>query len=245
MGLRTALGLKKRSVEAKSGPDLSRSTGHINSKPPVLQAGPLHDYCASLRGRHCIIFGSAPEPDLSSYDGQPIVCCNGSAVSLKRLLGRAPDYTFMHCHVLARSNPSDAAVREALTSVASIGKVVLFDDPHYAYATDLLAPLASDIAKFDWLSRYQMLDDLLGAPLPFLDLSSGAMTAALALRHGAASAELVGFSLGRKGHSYNPKEQYRNHVRSDAALFALLAQIGHDLRCREPSVAMILTRKIE
>ncbi len=243
MGLRTALGLKNRNRKRWFAP--RRSTVHLNSKPPTLPPGPLDEYCASLRGRHCIVFGSAPDPDLSSYDSQPIVCCNGSAASLKRLLGRAPDFSFIHCHVLARTNPADVEVRNALMGVDSIGKAVLLDDPHYSYATDFLAPVASDITKFDWLSRYQMLDDLLGAPLPFLDLSSGAMTAALVLRHGAASVELVGFSLGRKGHSYNPKEHYRNHVRSDAALFALLAQIGYDLRSREPSIAMILTRKIE
>lgn len=243
MGLRTALGLRGRGIRSKSA--AGRPKAHLNSKPPALTRGPLHEFCASIQGRDCVVFGSAPDPDMSGYAGGPIICCNGSAASLKRTLGRAPDYTFLHCHALARDNPADVDVRNALASVESIGKVVLFDDPHYDYAADFLVPISSGIAKYDWLSRYEIVDDLLGAPLPFLDLSSGAMTTALVLRHGARSVDLVGISLARKGHSYNPNEHYRNHVRSDAALFALLAQIGYDIRSRDPSVAMIVTKKID
>ncbi len=234
MGLRKSLGLEWLRSDRKAKV----------SKPHKQFRSVLSEFCSSLRDKDCIVFGSAPDP-VFDYDGEPIVCCNGSALSLKRLTDRRPDYTFMHCHVLARENQSDKDVRDALGQTDDLSRVVIFHDRPYQYTTEFLKPKAAEIAEFDWRQRYEIIESLIGAPLRFLDVSTGAMTAAAVLHVGARSVQLVGFSFERKGHSYNNNARYRNHVRSDAALLALLAQAGHNIFSCEPSVAMILARKID
>lgn len=235
MGLRTALGLRRSRVERKA-----KLLGLRVAEP----WGVLYEFCGSLRGRDCIVLGSAPSPDFANYNNEPIICCNGSALSLQRAMGRAPDYTFMHSHVLARWNQSDKEVRQALENVKGLGKTVVFHDPKYTYTTELISSRVNDVMSFDWDRRHEIVTELLNVSLPFLACSTGAIVAASVLRAGARSVRLVGFSLANKGHSYNDKDRYRNHVRSDAALFALLGQAGFNISSREPSISMILTEKI-
>jgi hypothetical protein len=236
MGLRTALGLRRPRAERKA---------EVLGLRRAEQSGDLYGFCASLRDRDCLVLGSAPDPDLSNYKGQPIICCNGSAASLRQAIGRSPDYSFLHCHVLARWNPADKEVRGALQHVGQLGRVVIFDEPELNYSSSPIASQSSEVLSFGWSRRHEIVSELLGATLPFLNCSTGAMTVASVLRAGARSVELIGFSLAQKGHSYNNKDRHRNHVRSDAALFALLGQAGFNVSSREPSISAILTEKID
>lgn len=236
MGLRTALGFRR--------PRLERKAEFLGLRKAE-QSGELYEFCRLLRDRDCVVVGSAPDPDFSNYTRQPIVCCNGSAASLRRALDRSPDYTFMHCHALGRQSASDQEVRAAIGQVGNLGSTIIFDDPHYPYSATLLSSLSREMMSFDWSRRHEIVSELLGASLPFLNCSTGAMTVASVLRAGARSVELVGFSLAQKGHSYNDKGRYRNHVRSDAALFALLGQAGYNISSSETSVSMILNEKLD
>ena len=234
--LRAALERIRRSTKRKAKPASQRSS---------LPRGVIDEFCASLRNKDCIVFGSAPNPVLVDRRDRPIVCCNGAAASLKQSFNCAPDYTFMHCHVLASWKQSDKEVRDALGGIDRFGRTVMFDIPGESYSTELIETRAAEIASFDWSRRHDLVSELLGTSVPFLKFSTGAFSAACVLRAGAKSVELVGFSLDQKGHGYNVKDRYRNHVRSDAALFALLAQAGYNLSSREPSIAMILTERID
>lgn len=86
---------------------------------------------------------------------------------------------------------------------------------------------------------------LLDTPLPLLDFSTGAFAVLAALYAGASEVRLVGFSLTSKGHSYNGNERYRNHVSSDAALYALLSAKGYGIVSDVPEIAMICRRIVE
>lgn len=236
MGLRDLVGLRSRRFDHK----LRR----LGLKPSIAP-NVLTEFCSSLRDQHCIVFGSAPNPSFPEYQGQPVICCNGSSASLLKLFGLQPTYSFLNCHVLGRRQESDQEVREVLGGVKHLGRTVIFDEAGDVYSTELIDDRHSAVMSVAWEDRHQIVADLLGVSLPFLKCSTGAITAACVLRAGARSVQLVGFSFEQKGHSYNVKDRYRNHVRSDAALLALLAQAGHPISSPEPSVAVILTDKID
>lgn len=205
----------------------------------------MTNFCRDLEGRDCIVFGSAPSPTLGDYRGEKLICCNGSALTLKQTFDLEPDFSFLHCHVLGRESQSDQDVRDALGQVHRFGRTVVFDQARYEYSLDPIRPKADAITTFDWRDRFEIVHHLIGARLPKLQSSTGAVTCACVLLAGARSVRLVGFSLTSKGHSYNGNQLYRNHVRSDAALYALLGQYGYNLVSTELSISMVLTAKIE
>ncbi len=196
---------------------------------------------SGIRGKDCVIFGSAPSPLIGDIRlEQPIICCNGSSLTLQNNLGRPPALSFVHSHVFARDNPADVEVRDALSAVKNIGRLVVLHEDYYDYDTEITRGRSEDEMRLAWGLRYSMLERLLGANLPFLDMSTGAFTVLAALSCGAKSVHLIGFSLISKGHSYNPNGRHRNHIRSDAAIYALLGQRGHRITSSDPSVSSIL-----
>lgn len=235
MGLRTWLGLKPARTSKRRRISLDGGDAEIAA---------VVAFCQTLRDRDCVAFGSAPNPQPIDAESGPVICCNGSPFSLFKLSNRQPDFTFIHSHALARWNSSDREVRQALRGLPSLGKVVVLDSPAYTYTTEFLQPLTSELMTADWDLRHKLVEDLLGARLPFLSISTGLLSIACALRAGARSVTLSGFSIDAKGHSYNEKERYRNHVRSDVALLALLRQAGFDIRSADPAISMVLNDKI-
>ncbi len=231
MGLRTALGLKKPLSLWASRPALDE----------------FRRFCQALEGQDCVVFGSAPDPSFGEegYRGEKIVCCNGSAATLDAEFGLRPDFTFLHSHVLARENEADQDVRDALAKVDSLGDVVLFHKPEFDYSEALLNGRAGRVHSFLWKNRYDLIHRLVDASPEYLRPSTGAMAASCALFAGARSVRLVGCSFVRKGHSYNTKNLYRNHVASDAALYAMLTLNGYRLSTPEPSVSMVLAEMLD
>lgn len=196
---------------------------------------------AGLRGKDCVVFGSAPGPLLGELNpSRPIICCNGSSRTLQATFGRSPALSFIHGHVFARPNPADADVRNALSDVKNIGRAVILDEARYAYDTEIIKDRAKGELRFPWDLRFSMIERLLDANLPFLDISTGAFAVLAALTCGARSAHLVGFSFISKGHSYNANGLHRNHIRSDAALYTLLSQRGYQLSSSDTSISAVL-----
>lgn len=212
---------------------------------------------ADIRGRDCVVFGSAPNPDFGNPAGEveKIICCNGSALSLHRLFGRTPDYSFVHSHVFARlENEADADVRAAIEQCPELGHLTIFSSSKHAYSPNFLPKNVQSVNEFQWDLRFDVIRQLTGislrgarhkSGLAGMDLSTGAVTVACAFFGGARSVRLVGFSFANKGHSYNAKALYRNHVSSDAALYALLSAYGFQITSTERSVASVLESKIE
>lgn len=195
---------------------------------------------SSLAGQSCIVFGSAPEPDFGSrgFSGEKIICCNGSARALQDAFGLVPNFSLIHSHVFVREIDSDREVREALAGTRDAGKKIVLTSRKYRMDSD---PTRK---TFDWSYRFHIIERLLDAPMPFLDFSTGAFAVLAALYAGASEVRLVGFSLNSKGHSYNGNARYRNHVSSDAALYALLSARGYELVSDVPEIATICRRII-
>lgn len=194
----------------------------------------------SLAGGPCIVFGSAPEPDFGpkGFRGERIVCCNGSARSLQDRFALSPDYSIIHSHVFARETDSDREVREALSGTKNIGTQIVL--------TSSIHPVTHEVpVAFDWSHRFHVVTQLLDAPVPYLDFSTGAFAVLAALYAGASEVRLVGFSFNSKGHSYNRNDRYRNHVASDAALYALLTARGFKIDAEAPEIATICRARID
>lgn len=204
----------------------------------------LRTYCADLKGKDCIVFGSAPNPSFGEegYKDEPIVSCNGSAVTLYNQFGLAPDFSFLHGHVLDRDNEADEDIRSAMSHVPKLGKTVIFAPHASPLSMQLLEDKTDNTLIFDSGYQIALMRELLGSSFPRLDLSTGAMAVACTLFAGARSVKLVGFSFERKGHSYNAKNLHRNHITSDAALYALLILARYRITSTDPSVQMILTK---
>jgi hypothetical protein len=223
----------------------------------IAELGQIKEALADLRDRDCVVFGSAPNPDFGkpSEEGEKVICCNGSALSLCRLFGRAPDYLFVHSHVFARlQNEADADVRAAIDQCSEIGNLLIFSSSKFAYPPDLLPKNTRSVNEFRWDLRFEVIRQLTGIGLPGvqhkaglagMDLSTGAVTVACAFFAGARSVRLVGFSFTSKGHSYNTKELHRNHVSSDASLYALLSTYGFKITSTDPSIAPLLAPRID
>ena len=197
-----------------------------------------------LKGQEVVVFGSAPKPRLDDYRGEKIIACNGSACSLRALFGLKPHLSVIHAHVFYRSGPSDLGVREALEQTDALGDVLVLETPQ-PYDAGLLSSRASAVRRLPWLYRYEIIRRAVGIRAPFLDLSTGATAAALAFFCGAKSVKLVGISISSKGHSYNDANQYRNHVVSDVALYALMGARGLAIASNDQMLDTILVKKIE
>jgi len=217
----------------------------------------IQERLADIRDRDCVVFGSAPNPVFGNpaQEGEKIICCNGSALSLHKLFGRIPDYSFVHSHVFARlENEADADVRAAIEQCPDLGHLTIFSSPRHAYSPDSLPKNIKSLNEFSWELRFEVIRQLTGvglhgvrpkAGLAGMDFSTGAVTVACVFLGGARSVRLVGFSFASKGHSYNTKALYRNHVSSDAALYALLSAYGFRITSTERSIAPLLESKIE
>ncbi len=204
----------------------------------------LSDYLRDVRDKDCIVFGSAPDPTfVEDHKGQKIICCNGSAFSLKNF-GFEPDFSFIHGHAMVRDNPADADVREVLAKVEKLGRVVFLDEPQYEYPLDVLGSKAEATFSFPWDDRYRVFSKLVDFSSSSLDISTGAFSVAALCLAGAKSVTLVGISFAKKGHSYNSNNRYRNHVSSDAILYGLLSISGYQIAATDKSVNMILQRII-
>jgi len=212
---------------------------------------------ANIRDRDCVVFGSAPNPDFGSpaKEGEKILCCNGSALSLHRFFALTPDYSFVHSHVFARlENEADADVRSAIEQCPALGHLMIFSSSKHTYSPEGLPKNVRSVNEFQWDLRFEVIRKLTGiglrgarnnAGLAGMDLSTGAVSVACAFFGGARSVRLVGLSLTSKGHSYNAKALYRNHVSSDAALYALLSAYGFRITSTDPAIAALLVAKIE
>ena len=240
----------KRSLDAATKanagrPELEKFAAELEQS--VRNIRQLEDFMQTVKGQDCVVFGSAPDPTLLDPTrlDKKIITCNGSALSLKERFQREPAMSFIHSHVLTRPNESDADVRAALAKVGHLGQIVLLHGKDPEGDLELIKRKTPGLVRFDCDYRHYILRRLLGYPLPGLDISTGAFAVAACAAFGARSIELAGISLNRKGHGYNANNRYRNHVTSDAALYALLKLRGVNLISSEPSVAMLCTNKIE
>lgn len=226
-------------------PELDAARQAVEATGAEIQA--LREFCESLRSEDCIVFGSAPDPQFgeAGFRGEKLVCCNGSAATLNSLFRLEPDFSFIHSHVLARDTESDRDVRHALRRVERLGKTVVLKEPQHRTDPDAILSKSAEVLRFGWSYRFYVLKTLLDTSIPYLDISTGAFSVAACLLAGARSVKLVGMSLAQAGHSYNVKGRYRNHVASDAALYALLAARGYPITASDPSIAMICVNKLQ
>lgn len=207
----------------------------------------VRTFASDLAGQDCVLFGSAPNPSFGDIDieGKKIICCNGSALTLRNSFGLKPDFTFIHSHVPWRiNNPADRDVREALGMVDDLGKLVILFHPKHTYDPSIYERQTKAIHELHWGYRFEIIHRLIGSSVAYLDISTGATAVAAVAFAGARSITLVGFSFAMKGHSYNGNSRHRAHVSSDAALYALLHASGFSISATEPSVLNVLANTL-
>ncbi|WP_421928789.1 hypothetical protein [Neoaquamicrobium sediminum] len=226
---------------------ISYVTWPVEAAPVSDALDSFRDFANELAGQDCIVFGSAPNPTFEGLDisGKKIVCCNGSALTLRDKFGLTPDFTFIHSHVPWRvNNPADRDVREALAKVGTLGKLVILFHPTHTYDPKSYEHQTTAIHALHWGYRFEIIRRLTGSSVAYLDLSTGATAVASVVFAGARSISLVGFSFGTNGHSYNNKKLHRAHISSDAALYTLLHASGTPLNATDPSVQPILVNTL-
>ncbi len=127
----------------------------------------------------------------------------------------------------------------AIDQCPELGNLVVFQLRNMLTHPIAFRKNAGSVNEFRWDLRFEIIRQLTGiglrgvqhkAGLAGMDLSTGAVTVACALLWRARSVRLVGFSFASKGTATIPRDSIRNHVSSDAALYALLSTYGFRIR---------------
>jgi len=199
-----------------------------------------------LKGKRCLVLGSAPSPTLPDpKDYDVLVCSNGSAIVAHDLGLQKPTASVLHRRVIENPTESRRLIREKIGQCESIGLVVLCKKGGKHTPSSVAQALN---VRFDGLFNLSAShsEHLLRSVSGVKGLergqgvSVGALTVAMAVHCGAKSVLVSGISFKGGGDAYSDKVFQRPHVSNDIAFFALMRIIRKCIIPLEEDLKLIM-----
>ncbi len=177
------------------------------------------------KGKRCIVVGSAPGVRVpKKQDGDVVIAVNSGAVVAQKS-GRGVD---VFCTTAALFNEKDNRNMQIRAGIQDFSVSLAYIYWYYGEKISL-SDFGISAKTTHWISkseREQIIKNVCGFALR---VSSGLFAVCIAILSGAASVEMVGFSLTDYGHANLPSDslEFRDHVAEDTAFLIALAHTPH------------------
>ena len=193
-------------------------------------------YTQALKGRRCVVIGSAPSAArVELRDDDAVFCVNGSGWIADKWNYPSPDLTVIGAGSLKTTTEVTRATIESLAGKQTKGLLLVADEAELSSACHILSEIGYQFDSMNAINKIQraaIFDLAWSTSLPVGPKvrardrpSNGLFAASIAILAGVSELIMTGFSLSQ-GHAYMSGATERRHIDSDLELLRRAGLLG-------------------